>query len=540
MTLDPSESITEIRVGHCLDLLEAMPPRSVHMVWTSPPYWGLRDYETEPLAWGGNPACRHAWGDRVPGDTRKHGQRGETSAMKGRGIAEAAVQGRRSPKGQFCRHCAAWLGEHGQEPTMALWLHHEVLVFRAVRRVLRDDGTLWINIGDAYATSPNGRAVAEIGDRDNRTFRDKPMATGQRVPRAGRTQNGGNTASDIVRNVRAGDTTLALKNRLNMPMRLVLALQDDGWFHRDEIVWHKLNPMPSSVKDRTTPAHEMLYMLSKSDRYFYDDIGISEPVGEGTIARYRSAARRQQKGGFKQETYDAHLPGAKSRTRSPQAVLESLAGPQTKVPQGWDTSTGEGQHGTVHHLGRAHETLYQAGMRLTRQKRSVWSIALEPFRGAHFATAPTALVAPCIMAGTSERGVCPACGAPWTRKVKRRRIPRPDVVDPEKRRREDQYDGSSNWPDAPDCRTLVETTGWRPGCKCPAAAPVAALVLDIFGGSGTTALVANRLGRNGLLFERKPEYAEMARVRLREDLHRVVSQMPEPLGADLPLLAVLR
>lgn len=304
-------SETRIMVGHVLDRLRDLPDESVHMVWTSVPYWRLRDYGTEPQVW---------------------------------------------PTG--------WRGEHGLEPDIDLWLEHEVLIFREVRRVLRKDGTLWVNCGDAYAGPGGGRQGA----------------SGQRA---------GRTHTALVPPKRGG--SYKTKNRLMMPARLAIALQEDGWWVRDEIVWYKQNPMPSSVEDRTTPAHEMLYLLARSPRYYYDAAAIKEPVS-GT------------------------------------ASVNGLVG--------------------------------------GRNKRSVWSITSEPFRGAHFATAPTALVEPCVLAG------CPRGGT----------------------------------------------------------------VLDPFGGSGTTALVANRLGRDAILIELKREYAEIARDRLRAGLARIQSDMPDPSpGEGLPL-----
>lgn len=199
----------DIRIGHVLDRLAEMPDESVHCVWTSVPYWGLRSYKTEPQVW---------------------------------------------PTG--------WRGEHGLEPSFELWLEHEVIIFKEVRRVMRSEATLWLNIGDAYASSVNGTSAAETKAKgeDDRTFRDKPL----------------NTATGVFKP----------KDRLMMPARLVIALQERvGFWLRDEIVWRKPNPMPSSVRDRTTPAHEMLYLLSKSARYFYDGYAIMEPCSPDTHAR---------------------------------------------------------------------------------------------------------------------------------------------------------------------------------------------------------------------------------------------------------------
>lgn len=375
-------SETRIMVGHVLDRLRDLPDESVHMVWTSVPYWGLRNYGTEPQVWGGEPDCAHEWGStgriRRTGGTASSGLGNYDNGVTAEHIENKMRRGREldASTGAFCQRCGAWRGEHGLEPDIDLWLSHEVAIFREVRRVLRKDGTLWVNCGDAYAGAAGGGQGAS-GQRAGRTHT-------ARVPE----KRGGSYKP---------------KDRLMMPARLAIALQDDGWWLRDEIVWHKRNPMPSSVQDRTTPAHEMLYLLARSPRYYYDAAAIKEPVS-GT----------------------AHARGS---GLNPKAVSQN-------------------------------------GLVDERNKRSVWSITTEPFRGAHFATAPTALVEPCVLAG------CPRGGT----------------------------------------------------------------VLDPFGGSGTTALVANRLGRDAILIELKREYAEIARDRLRAGLARIQSDMPDPSpGEGLPL-----
>lgn len=319
----------------------------------------------------------------------------------------------------------------GLEPTLAEHIDALVRVFAEVRRVLRKDGTCWINYGDAYACQPNGRSAAatKAAGNDDRTFRDKPIST-----------VGG---------------TLKIKDRMLLPARVAIALQEDGWWVRDEIVWHKPNPMPSSVKDRTTPAHEMVYMLTKSARYFYDASAIREPSVSGDARRpYGSEGTWQMDG------------------RAPE---KRQGGQPRKVPSGWDR--GPGSHGTIHRSGRTSakyktldtaanmpnprlvdgfndrwrdqqralgakgqtlpsEALASASARmgrgadwrkdpnnapLWRNKRSVWIIPPKPFRGEHFATFPPALVEVCIKAGCPPGGVVldPFIGAGTTALVAR-------------------------------------------------------------------------------------------------------------------------
>lgn len=398
----------QILIGDVRERLRAMPAESVHCVVTSPPYWGLRDY----------------------------------------GVA----------------------GQIGLEPTYQAHIAVMVGVFREVRRVLRRDGTLWLNYGDCYATTPNGRPAEEVAalGTDDRAFRDKPFST-----------VGG---------------ALKPKDAALMPHRLAIALQEDGWWVRSDIVWHKPNPMPSSTRDRPSTAKEYLFLLTKSPRYFYDAVAIREEASSG----------------------DADW----------------------KMPDGWDT--GEGGHGSIHRHGREkgrpasrkpriggprhadHQHTNHLNLRgvprgLGRNKRDVWTIATEPFSDAHFATMPTRLVEPCILAGTSERGVCPTCGAPWVRLVDREFVPQPDVSADHATRQAEGLDPSSRWAGTQRGTVTNTTTGWAPSCGHDAGPPVPATVLDPFGGAGTVGLVADRLRRFAILIELNPQYAALAARRIAGD-----------------------
>lgn len=294
----------EIIHGDCLAALELLPSESVHCIVTSPPYWGLRDYGV-------------------------HGQIGLEQS----------------------------LGEH---------IDRLVEVFGEARRVLRKDGTLWLNYGDAYASAPNGRSAADtktLGN-DDRTFRDKPISTVGPVRKSFRRDG-----SAVLPVVRAATPELKAKDRMMLPARVAIALQESGWWIRDEIIWHKPNPMPISVRDRTTPAHEMLYLLSKSARYYYDQEAIKEPIAAASRKRYAQETLNSQTGGFKQEQYESGITGQRARSRRPAEILKTLAGQEK------------------------------------RNRRSVWTIGTKPFADAHFATFPPDLIRPCILAGCPEGGV---------------------------------------------------------------------------------------------------------------------------------------
>lgn len=354
----------EIRVGDSLDLLRQMPDRSVHTCVTSPPYYGLRDYGVD--------------------------------------------------------------GQIGLEQTPAEFIARLVAVFAEVRRVLRDDGTCWVNMGDSYASNAGG--YSDTGSRG--------VSSSPRI--------GAGTMAAVVQNRRRVPSSgLKAKDLMGMPWRLAFALQDDGWYLRQDIIWHKPNPMPESTRDRCTKAHEYLFLLSKSRRYYCDMTAIREPAaygitptgvgfGHGTDAEERSRARIHVPAGWDTGT-GSH--GSFHRDGSARAARDNFKRDGSKREQAIP-----GQNTGTHRPDRE-ESSYDLQ---TRNKRSVWTVATHAFKEAHFATFPPDLIRPCIIAG----------------------------------------------------------------------APRGGLVLDPFGGAGTTGLVAMQEGRRSILCELNPEYAALARARL--------------------------
>ncbi len=299
----------KILIGDCRNLLREMPEKSVHTCVTSPPYFGLRDYGMD---------------DQI-----------------------------------------------GLEQTPEAFVAEMVAVFREVKRVLRDDGTLWLNLGDSYASYRDGKATPDTTRGDSE---------GTLVPKG--------SAKNRMASTFAG-SSIKHKDLIGIPWRVALALQADGWYLRQDIIWHKPNPMPESVTDRCTKAHEYIFLLSKA---------IKEPVANSSISRLSQN----------------NLPNQLGSDRVPFKT-----------------------NGTMKAVGNTE----------IRNKRSVWTITTKPFKGAHFATFPPDLIEPCILAGCPEGGT----------------------------------------------------------------------VLDPFGGAGTTGLVASRHGRNAILCELNPEYAELAKNRISDD-----------------------
>jgi DNA modification methylase len=310
--------------GDCRDMLATLPDGSVQCVVTSPPYFGLRDYGVD--------------------------------------------------------------GQIGLEPTPDAFTAAMVDVFRQVRRVLRDDGTLWLNLGDSYSTHAAGKV-------------ENPMAKST-LAGPQKTQKHANESSRARGDYFRKPGGLPEKNLIGIPWRVAFALQADGWYLRQDIIWAKPNPMPESVRDRCTKAHEYIFLMSKSARYYFDAKAIAEPC-----------------------------------EKDPKQLQRAKA-------------TGRGNQGYA--TARGNDRGNSGGYPVvdgTRNKRSVWTVATQTFTDAHFATYPPELIEPCIKAG------CPAGGT----------------------------------------------------------------VLDPFRGAGTTGLVADRLGRNAILIELNPAYAEMAERRITND-----------------------
>lgn len=411
-----------ILTGDAIEQLRTLPDASVHCVVTSPPYWGLRDYGT--ATWeGGDPECDHKVGRfTTPASDKQRSNNGS-------GDMQAA---------DTCPKCGAIRIDQqiGLEQTPAEYVARLVDVFREVRRILRPDGVVFLNLGDSY----NGSGGAG-GDYGTGGLREgQPKYNGRNV------------------------NTLKPKDLVGIPWRVAFALQDDGWWLRSDIIWAKPNPMPESVMDRPTKAHEYIFLLTKRARYYFDADAVRENSVDpkGSAKRYAApffVGDKHESGGYSANG-QKHTPGMKA---------------------------------------------FDGG----RNIRTVWDIATQPYSGAHFATMPTEIPRRCIRAGTSERGCCPACGAPWRRVVERVTA----GMDSKTSTLSLSGNGSKEWAERGAQST---TTGWQPTCDCNAGEPVPCTVLDPFGGSGTTAAVAIEQGRDAVICELNPAYVELARRRIQD------------------------
>jgi DNA modification methylase len=373
--------------GDALDVLRALPDGAARCCVTSPPYWGLRDYG-------------------VP-------------------------------------------GQLGLERTPEEYVARLVEVFREVRRVLTDDGTVFLNLGDSYNSvghKKSGSGYGTTGLAGGIAQEHTPLRRENSAP------------------------GLKHKDLVGIPWMVAFALRADGWYLRSDIIWAKPNPMPESVTDRPTKAHEYVFLLSKGSRYFYDAAAIAEPSiwfgqdprsGQGNI-RY-SGGKRDGASGNGQEAFATIAP--------------------------------------------------------TRNARTVWEIATQSYPGAHFATFPEELARRCIVAGTSAKGHCPECGAPWVRTTER-----VDQGYDGSRYGERVVEASGGAKTGGTARSTLGSTngrlvgqsitvGWAPTCE-HGQAPEPDVVLDPFGGSGTVAQVATGNGRSAIHIDLNPTYIELARDRI--------------------------
>lgn len=327
----------QVLVGDCRKTLKTLPAQSVHTCVTSPPYFGLRDYGQD--------------------------------------------------------------GQIGLEETPEKFVATLVEVFREVRRVLRDDGTVWLNLGDSYATGGKGGGGSYMSERADGSWKPQSKLKGWKSAPPG----------------------LKHKDLVGIPWKVAFALQADGWYLRQDIIWSKPNPMPESVRDRCTKAHEYIFLLSKSPKYYYDHEAIKEPAKEW-VGRAATFDRGEN-------PVASHvIPGQNAAQHRPR--------PSKK--RGEFSGKTESMSCTGQNAFRA--------VTASRNKRSVWSVASRPYAGAHFATFPPDLIEPCILAGSPEGGT----------------------------------------------------------------------VLDVFGGSGTTAGVSVGLERNAILCELSPDYVELIEDRVKD------------------------
>lgn len=390
--------------GNILEIADLLPSHSVHMMVTSVPYWGLRDY-------GEDTACD--WPD-------------------------------------------GWYGQLGMEPDPQMFIRHMVLIFKRLYRVLRNDGTLWLNIGDTYSQGFIGRTDS------HRRNKHGVFTNGHQMP--------GSTGGEA--RVRKAPKGYKRKCLMFMPHELAIAMRNDGWYARSEIIFAKKNPLPERGLDRPVRSHEFIFLFSKKPHYFYDREAIREKTGkEASWGEYQKAL-----GTNTGADSDRYSKGYRKRSKC-----------------------------LTHPNGH--------------NKRDVWPMNTEPYPESHFATFPLALPRTCILAGTSEKGVCANCGSPL------QRVMSPasggtighDWNTHEKNNRPTKGNTVKGGKELYATYNRGETLNWKKTCGCKTKKCKPAVVLDPFSGAATTGVVALQQGRRYIGIDVKKEYLDLSWKRLQKE-----------------------
>ena len=324
--------------------------------------------------------------------------------------------------------------------------------------MLKKEGTLWLNLGDSYA-----------GSWGNYHPNSPPGKHGQRLKNTARWNRPAYDDKQDFRPPTSNNLSgLKPKDLIGIPWMVAFALRADGWYLRQDIIWSKNNCMPESVTDRCTKSHEYLFLFAKSQRYYFDSEAIKEP----------------------------------SVTNDPRRPYTSKGA--------WEMD------------GRAPEQIHSGERRAgndfsKRNKRSVWKVNTVPYREAHFATFPEKLIEPCILAGTSEKGYCPACGKAWERQTEKKgatTIAERGYDTHQLAEGKGMLNTSRSWKGGDVPVATYKTIGWLPSCQCGDLKPVPGIILDPFFGAGTTGLVAKKLGRHYIGIELNEAYIGMAQKRV--------------------------
>ena len=444
----PSDFINKVICATMPRATKNIPDESINMCMTSPPYWGLRDYGVEQI-FGGGSDCNHEWKDEIKQFNQpRHGK--DSNSVD---ISKVATEEKQYSSGNYCLKCQAWKGQLGLEPTPEIYIEHLTEIFGEVKRVLKKEGTLWLNLGDIYGGSCQGGGDTGLSKERYRkellTYVDKPQK--KMMP-----------------------TCLMM-----IPERLAWSLIQDGWILRNKIVWYKPNSMPSSVKDRFSNRWEYVFLFSKSQRYFFDLDAVREPLVESQLDRPRIGNRGGKDSIYKSkdERKGLNIPG-----QAPHGI-----------------------HGKRHsgYFGADGEYLVNpAG----KNPGDVFEINTQPFPEAHFAVFPEKLCEKPMKAGCPEE-VCKKRGKARERIFKTIK-PRPSSGTRNVGGRRDGYTTKIG-PNPYSERAIIGLTS----CSCGADFE-GGTVLDPFCGAGTTGVVAKKLNRKFIGIDISEKYCEMARKRI--------------------------
>ncbi len=434
-----------IHIGDCREVLAGMDPGSVHCCVTSPPYWGLRDYGT--ASWeGGDEGCDHV--EIYSADTPQGDGHTQNSCRPGRTAPPDRCYGK------SCLKCGARRidAQLGLEPTPDAYLATMVDVFRAVKRVLRDDGTCWVNMGDGYAMTRPGACAGDGWQNGKTSEHDEQLR----------------------RNYAHRSIALPAKNLIGMPWRLALALQSDGWYLRSDIIWAKPNPMPESVTDRPTKSHEHVFLMTQQPRYFYD----AEAVREKHKEPHRGQGEQERN----------HW-SVGDNNRGGEAFVRQYNPNGRNLRDVWTIPT---EAYAEAHFATYPRKLVEPCIKAGTSDKGCCPECGVPWRRK--------------VEGASGGAI----GGDWKGSgVDGMRVGNAKKIS------NDGYQRSRTvgWEPGCECETFDTAYGFDVGKPHPCS-PVPATVLDPFAGSGTTGVVATQLGRRFVGIELNQGYAEMARRRI--------------------------
>ena len=532
-----------IRQGHVLDKLKEIPDNSIDCIITSSPYYGLRNYGASNIVWDETVKCDHVWGNAIPGQEKTE----EDMEIE---------EKRNATSGNFCLNCNAWKGELGQEPSYKMFVNHLLQVAKELRRVLKSTGVMFWNLADSYAGSGGWNWNTGLDEKRGSINWMQMHSREGAYP--------GNPPSK--------DNDIPKKSQMMIPERFAIGMIEQGWIKRNTLAWTKKNSMPFSGDDRFTNKWEPIFFFTKDQDYWFDLDAVRKPLAKSTL-------KEIQEGYDGESLKDYESAGAQNASETKKHIIESIRKRQlgnmgneekrnyfSKMQQKHEERLGWRHPGYLKEDGSPlvnmnganpgdvirDETVYSlfsdkavlsAFMDFLQTERpellsdSVLEVTTRSHAFAHFAVYPETLIEPLIKAGCAKE-VCSMCGKPkmpYKEKTGNTYNSHTgEYSDEIPRQTERKIAKTLSVSESSVFRTEIiqETkTIWKPTCKCNTSF-IPGTVLDPFGGSGTTALVAKKLGRSAILIDVVPEYTDIMRNRLEMDAGEIDTEFQEVGNAE--------
>ena len=494
-------AIQKIEIGDCREVIKKYPDNFFDCIVTSPPYWNLRDYKTEPIIFDGLPNCEHEWSEKTTSkvdttgfERNRHGLNKFTEIVDGSPRSAMSKIPVIEKSSVFCPKCGAYRGQLGLEPTPELFIKHLVDIFNIIKPKIKDTGSVFVNLGDTYSSSGGS------GNKPENHIQFGKVINLGIAQRPHRVQN------------------LPPKCLCMIPSRFAWGMIEDGWVLRNEIVWHKGNNMPESVTDRLTKSHEMMYHFVKQQKYYYDLDAIREPNKIQSLERYQRAVNL---GSYSVNTKYADTKNMDVPRHPPKWFTDSAnTGINNKEPykdnnphrtrlyegkfegmgeiseQNDNTNYGGNGTGFRNHSGYYDDKGNPLVNPIGKNPGDTWQINTEGFGGSHFAVFPLELVRRPILA-TCPLYICKKCG------MSRERIMKTTTLN----RTATDGKGNGELSDGSFGSSVHRQSGWS-DCGCQSGFD-AGWVLDPFAGSGTTLEFCRQNNRNAVGIELNSDYKPM-------------------------------